>query len=215
MTTLLLPAWTDTLLLPAVYRRWLLSRAKHPSLGGHVRMSRRAARWVPHHSLVGDAFFNADGASPELVTQRRAGFDRLGAYFRSSSPITLEHTRRLRESLSDLQLTSRYRVPYPFSEVVREHLPVGAFMASSQGMHLRDMDGHMAHFEHVARTHRIPRVHHAVVAEADVDAGGHQLGHARHAAALGVGVVAALQRDVDERVGHGVHAGFRDEWQQL
>jgi glutamate-1-semialdehyde 2,1-aminomutase len=48
----------------------------------------------------------------------------------------------LRESLSDLQLTSRYRVPYPFSEVVREHLPVGAFMASSQGMHLRDMDGH-------------------------------------------------------------------------
>jgi glutamate-1-semialdehyde 2,1-aminomutase len=142
MTTMNLPAWTDVLLLPAVYRRWLLSRAKHPSLGGHVRMSRRAARWVPHHSLVGDAFFAADGASPELIARRRAAFERLGDYFRSASPITLEHTRRLRESLSDLQLTSRYRVPYPFSEVVREHLPVGAFMASSQGMHLRDMDGH-------------------------------------------------------------------------
>ena len=51
------------------------------------------------------------------------------------------------------------------------------------------------------RAQAVPRVHHAVVAERDVDAGGHQLGHARHAAALRIAVVAALQRDVDQRVG--------------
>ena len=62
---------------------------------------------------------------------------------------------------------------------------------------------------------RVPRVHHAVVAEGDVDAGGQQLGHARHAAALRVAVVAALQRDVDQRVGDGVHAGLAHQRQQL
>ena len=43
----------------------------------------------------------------------------------------------------------------------------------------------------------------------DVDAGGQQLGHARHAAALRIGVVAALDRDVDQRVGDRVHAAPR------
>ena len=41
------------------------------------------------------------------------------------------------------------------------------------------------------------------------------LRHAGHAAALRVGVVAALQRDVDQRIGDGVDAGLGDQRQQL
>ena len=43
----------------------------------------------------------------------------------------------------------------------------------------------------------------------DVDAGRHQLRHARHAAPLRIGVVAALQRDVDQRIGDRCDAAPR------
>ena len=44
---------------------------------------------------------------------------------------------------------------------------------------------------------------------------GHQLGHAGHAPALGVGVVAALQGDVDERVGHHAQVGLTHQRDEL
>ncbi len=34
----------------AVWQRLQLSLAKHPSLGGHLRMSKRFANWLPAYS---------------------------------------------------------------------------------------------------------------------------------------------------------------------
>ena len=53
------------------------------------------------------------------------------------------------------------------------------------------------------------------MAERDVDAGCHELRHPGHAAALGVSVVPALQRDVDQRIGDRVHARVTDQRNQL
>ena len=73
----------------------------------------------------------------------------------------------------------------------------------------------MRDVEHVGAAQRIPGVHGAVLAEGDVDAVGAHLRHARHAAALRIGVVAALQHDVDQRVGDRVHARLGDQRQEL
>ena len=54
---------------------------------------------------------------------------------------TLALTAELREGLSDLQFTGRYRVPFQFSEYVRANLPLGAFWASAEGVELTDLDG--------------------------------------------------------------------------
>ena len=73
----------------------------------------------------------------------------------------------------------------------------------------------MADFQHIARAHRIPRVHHAIMAERDIDASGHQFGHPGHAAAFGIRVVTALQHDVDQRIGDHVHLRFCDQRDQF
>ena len=63
------------------------------------------------------------------------------------------------------------------------------------------MQSHLGHFKHVAASQAVPGVHHTVVPECHVDASRQQFRHAGHAAAFGVGVVAPLQRDIDQRVG--------------
>jgi glutamate-1-semialdehyde 2,1-aminomutase len=45
--------------------------------------------------------------------------------------------------ISDLQFTEAYRVPFQFSRVVREHLSTSAFMQSSAGVTLTDVDGNV------------------------------------------------------------------------
>src|SRR5262245_3315115 len=49
-------------LIPAVRARWRLSRAKHPSILGHARWSRRLARFIPFYEYDEEHFFRSDGA---------------------------------------------------------------------------------------------------------------------------------------------------------
>ena len=65
-------------------RRYRLSRAKHPSLGGHARPAKRFASLVPFYEYDGEEFFGADGAPDSIVRRRRDGFDRLAAASASS-----------------------------------------------------------------------------------------------------------------------------------
>ncbi len=58
-------------------QRLQLSRAKHPSLGGHARWSRRIARWVPSLQFGYEEALGADGAPEEVVARRRAAFAQL------------------------------------------------------------------------------------------------------------------------------------------
>lgn len=122
-------------------QRLALSRAKHPSLGGHVRMAKRVAGQMPAFTQAADSWFKADGANDDIARRREAGFERLGALFADRFPKTLALTRETRAGLSDLQFTSAYRVPFPFSKRVRETLGTGTFLERSEGPIVIDLDG--------------------------------------------------------------------------
>src|ERR1700739_1225340 len=62
--------------------RLTLSRAKHRSLAGHARMSRRVAGLIPAWSYDEQRFFRADRAPEDVVRQREAGFQRLSALYK-------------------------------------------------------------------------------------------------------------------------------------
>jgi len=128
-------------LLRWLYRRLLLSRAKHPSLRGHSRMARRIARLVPMYEFTGQRFFIADGAPDEVARQRYAGFQRLAAHFRQRSPRSIGQLTGLTESISDLRFIGRYRVPFQFSRMVREQLQAGVLVEAASGNTITDIDG--------------------------------------------------------------------------
>ncbi len=121
--------------------RLLLSRAKHPGLAGHPRMARRLARLVPALTYDEARFFGADGAPEAVVARRRAAFDGLREQFRARYPKTSAALCELAPAVADLDFTSRYRVPFPFSGWLREQLPLGTMLAASDGPWLVDLDG--------------------------------------------------------------------------
>jgi len=145
MSTTLAPyalgAAAVTVALNKIQTRLQLSRAKHPSLMGHSRMARRVAALVPFYEYDEAAFFRSDDAPPEVAAQRRAGFMRLAALYRERFAETVRATDEVEESISDLQFTSAYRVPFQYSRFVREHLKAGSFAAASSGIHVTDLDG--------------------------------------------------------------------------
>jgi glutamate-1-semialdehyde 2,1-aminomutase len=128
-------------LLRKVFIRLQLSLAKHRSLAGHARMSRRFASWVPFYEYDESSFFGVDSAPAQVVAARRAGFMRLAALFAARFRKTVEQTSALAGSVSDLEFTSRYRVPFQFSGYVRRHLKSGSFVQSSSGVTVTDLDG--------------------------------------------------------------------------
>jgi glutamate-1-semialdehyde 2,1-aminomutase len=127
--------------LPALRMRLELSRAKHPSLTGHARIARRVAALVPYYGYDEDRFFRSDGAPSEIAERRRAGFARLAELYRQRYARSAALTAEAEGAISDLQFTSRYRVPFQYSRYLREHLKAGAFLQSSEGVTLTDLDG--------------------------------------------------------------------------
>jgi len=121
--------------------RLQLSLAKHRSLTGHARMSRRLASLVPFYEYDEEHFFRADDAPPEVAASRRAGFMRLSATFAERFAVTAARTAELAGAISDLQFTSRYRVPFQFSRFVRQHFKTGTLLESSAGPTVTDLDG--------------------------------------------------------------------------
>jgi glutamate-1-semialdehyde 2,1-aminomutase len=121
--------------------RLQLSRAKHRSLTGHSRMARRFASLVPFYEYDDSLFFRADAAPEEVAAARRAGFTRLAAVFAERFKKSAGLTGEIAGGVSDVQFTSRNRVPFQFSGYVRQHLKVGSFVESSSGVTLTDLDG--------------------------------------------------------------------------
>jgi glutamate-1-semialdehyde 2,1-aminomutase len=132
-------AWTAlgalALATPALKRRLELSRAKHRSLTGHVRMARRIAGLIPFYEYDEARFFCCDDAPAEIAARRRAGFARLAELYGT------RFAEAVAPGISDLQFTDAYRVPFQFSRYVRQHLGAGAFVQSSDGVTLTDLDG--------------------------------------------------------------------------
>src|SRR6204780_1628102 len=131
------------ILLRKAQLRLALSRAKHGSIAGHSRIARRIAALIPYYEFTGAAFFSADDAPAEVAAKRRAGFKRLSTLYAKRFPRSAAMTEEVQETLSDLQFTARYRVPFQFSPMVREHLPGGTFLQSSSGTTVTDVDGNI------------------------------------------------------------------------
>jgi glutamate-1-semialdehyde 2,1-aminomutase len=127
--------------LPKLRLRLQLSRAKHRSVAGHSRMARRLARLIPYYEYGEDRVFRVDDPPTGIAEARRTGFMRLAAALAARSRKNAALTAEAIEGISDLQFTSRYRVPYQFSGFVRRHFKSGAFVESSSGVTLTDLDG--------------------------------------------------------------------------
>ena len=84
-------------------QRLELSFAKHPSLGGHLRMAKRIAKMVPAYSYDETTWFSADGAPAAITTQRRQALVALGAQLQNRSPLTLAHTLSISGGASALR----------------------------------------------------------------------------------------------------------------
>jgi glutamate-1-semialdehyde 2,1-aminomutase len=121
--------------------RLLLSRAKQPGLAGHPRWARRLARLVPALSYDEERFFSADDAPETIVVRRRAAFGELRALFRQRHVKTGTALRGLAPQVADIDFTSRYRVPFPFSSFLRSQMPLGTMLAAAEGRWLIDLDG--------------------------------------------------------------------------
>src|SRR5262245_21413716 len=128
--------------LPA---RLALSRAKHPSIAGHSKLSKRIARLLPYFAYDEPEWLRADGCPAAVAGQREAGLAQLALRLAEKAPRTLEQTQMLAEGLSDLAFTDAYRVPYPFRDVLRRCLHVGALREASEGVRLRDLDGNWSY----------------------------------------------------------------------
>jgi glutamate-1-semialdehyde 2,1-aminomutase len=127
--------------LVTLKRRLELSKAKHGSLAGHARLARRVASLVPFYEYDEAHFFCSDGAPPEIAARRRDGFMRLAALFETRFRETNRRTTEVVDTISDLQFTEAYRVPFQYSRFVREHLKIGTFVQSSEGVTVTDLDG--------------------------------------------------------------------------
>jgi glutamate-1-semialdehyde 2,1-aminomutase len=128
-------------LLRKLQIRLRLSAAKHRSLTGHSRMARRCAALVPFYEYGEDRFFRADDAPDAIAANRRQAFMRLAGVFDQRFAKSAALSAEVQDGISDLQFTSRYRVPFQFSRYVREHLRGGSFVASSSGVTVTDLDG--------------------------------------------------------------------------
>jgi glutamate-1-semialdehyde 2,1-aminomutase len=128
---------------PKVKARIALSRAKHRSLTGHSKMSKLAARLIPHYEFDINDFFRSDGAPAEIATSRRDGFFRLAEIYKTRFARSREMTREAASQISDLQFTQAYRVPFQYSRLVRENLGAGTFMQAASGVTLTDLDGNI------------------------------------------------------------------------
>ena len=92
-------------------------------------MARRVARFVRYYEYDESRFFDADDAPAEVAAARRAGFMQLAQLYAQRFAKGVALTREVARSVSDLQFTMRYRVPFQFSRMVRQYLPTGAFLA--------------------------------------------------------------------------------------
>jgi glutamate-1-semialdehyde 2,1-aminomutase len=124
-----------------IARRLKLALAKHASLAGHARISRRIARLVPFYEFGEGSFFCSDTAPADIAARRRAAFEALSGDYKERFANTIALKAEIKDGISDLQFTDAYRVPYQYSRLVRQHLGAGPLLQSSAGVCLTDVDG--------------------------------------------------------------------------
>lgn len=124
-----------------LFTRLQLSLAKHPSLRGHAKWSRRLSRLVPYYEFDDAAYFAADGAPANVASKRRAGLNTLAAQAVRGNPKSLARQAAVADSISDVVFTSAYRVPFPFRRQLPAVLKQSPMVEESAGVRIRDVDG--------------------------------------------------------------------------
>jgi glutamate-1-semialdehyde 2,1-aminomutase len=122
-------------------QRLELSKAKHVSLSGHARMARRLVSLIRFYEYDEAKFFRSDNPPEPVALQRQAAFMRLSALYQSRFAESARRTAEVADSISDLQFTDAYRVPFQYGRIVRQHLRSGSFLQSSAGVKVTDLDG--------------------------------------------------------------------------
>jgi glutamate-1-semialdehyde 2,1-aminomutase len=118
-----------------------LSLAKHRSLAGHPRMARRVAAVLPSYAYDFVEALGVDGAPPEVVATRTVALNRLAETFRTRFARSVEQSREVEDSLSDMRFVSAYRVPFQFRGLAGTRLKFGSFVQSTSGVTMTDLDG--------------------------------------------------------------------------
>ncbi|MCF2949473.1 aminotransferase class III-fold pyridoxal phosphate-dependent enzyme [Paraglaciecola aquimarina] len=121
--------------------RLQLSRAKHPSLRGHSKWSRRIAKHIPFFAYSESEFFSSDGAPQNIIKQRQSALLKLKTHVQQTSPKTLAHSAALEDSISDVRFTSHYRIPFPYRNQLSQELKLGSIVEQTQGSKIKDLDG--------------------------------------------------------------------------
>jgi glutamate-1-semialdehyde 2,1-aminomutase len=127
--------------LPRARQRIQLSRAKHRSLAGHARMAKRIASMIPGYAYDEAEFHSCDGAPQDVVARRRASLQRLSALYGERFARSAASTALARQTISDLQFTGSYRVPFQFSPHLKQHAQPGAVLTASRDVRVFDQDG--------------------------------------------------------------------------
>jgi glutamate-1-semialdehyde 2,1-aminomutase len=122
------------------YYRLQLSFAKHPSLRGHSKWSRRIASMIRFFDYGEVQFFCSDGAPGSIVQTRRQGLERLKQLAKNRSPNTIAFSASLEDSVSDVRFTTAYRVPFPYRNYLSKELRLGSIVEETQGVKVRDLD---------------------------------------------------------------------------
>ena len=125
--------------------RLQLSRAKHGSLRGHSKWSRRVARLVPFFSYNDNVFFVSDGAPESIGQHRRLALSKLETAIKQQSPLTLAQCVELEKSVSDVQFTSLYRIPFPYRDGLPQCFKLGSIADETKGSKIKDLDGNWSY----------------------------------------------------------------------
>ena len=128
-------------LIAKIWQRLQLSLAKNPSLGGHLRWAKRITKQIPGYAYKDSEWFRIDGAPEHIHNKRRQALDKLGKDLSLRSNRTLDLSSQVKPMLPDLQFISNYRVPFQFRALLQQHVAIGSFWKSTEGVWLTDLDG--------------------------------------------------------------------------
>ena len=122
-------------------QRLELSLAKHRSLAGHPRMSRRVAAMVRFYSYDKSEVFGLDGAPEKIIHFRKTAFESLAEILRTRHPKSIQLSAETEDEISDMQFIKAYRVPFQFRKLVNENFKIGSFVQATSGVTVTDLDG--------------------------------------------------------------------------
>ncbi|WP_426357882.1 aminotransferase class III-fold pyridoxal phosphate-dependent enzyme [Pseudocolwellia sp. HL-MZ19] len=121
--------------------RLQLSKAKHPSLRGHSKWSRRITSKIPYFSYNEAHYFTCDGAPENIGLQRKEALRNLATNLNQSCAKSIDYCNKLEKSVSDIQFTSNYRIPFPFQKGLPKAFKLGSIVDETLGTKIKDLDG--------------------------------------------------------------------------